>query len=75
MSTLSVEWGEGSAGRYDSGADVWLGALEIKLVIAAIYTNYTTRVIDDEGIEQDDGYTVGPVANKLILRFEKVNWT
>lgn len=49
--------------------------LEIKLVIAAIYTNYTTKVIDDEGIEQDDGYTVGPIGNKLILRFEKVERT
>lgn len=49
--------------------------LEIKLVLAAIYTNYTTKVIDDEGIEQDDGYTVGPVGNKLILRFEKVERT
>lgn len=49
--------------------------LEIKLILAAIYTNYTTKIIDDEGIEQDDGYTVGPVGNKLILRFEKVERT
>ena len=46
--------------------------LEVKLVVAAVYTNYNTKIIDDEGIEQDDGYTVGPVGNKLILRFEKV---
>jgi hypothetical protein len=29
-------------------------------------------VVDDEGIEQDDGYTVGPRSNKLFLRFERV---
>jgi hypothetical protein len=45
---------------------------EIKLVIAAIYTNFRTYVVDDEGIEQEDGYTCGPVGNKLILRFERV---
>ncbi|KAH8600450.1 cytochrome P450 [Bisporella sp. PMI_857] len=29
-------------------------------------------LVDDEGIEQDDGYTVGPRSNKLTLKFEKV---
>ena len=28
--------------------------------------------MDDDGIEQEDGYTCGPTSNKLILRFEKV---
>lgn len=43
----------------------------MKLVVAAIYTNYTTRIIDDEGIEQLDGYAVGPKGDKLILQFER----
>ena len=51
---------------------MWFWWLEIKLVIAAIYTNYTTTVVDDEGIEQDDGYTVGPVGNKLVLKFRGI---
>lgn len=46
--------------------------VEMKLLIAAIYTNYTTGVVDDAGMEQEDTYTAGPVGNKLILRFERV---
>lgn len=45
---------------------------EIKLVIAAVYSNFRTFVVDDEGIEQEDGYTCGPRGNKLFLRLEKV---
>lgn len=46
--------------------------IEIKLILASIYTNYTTHVVDDEGIEQADGFTTGPKGNKLILRLERV---
>jgi hypothetical protein len=45
---------------------------EIKMIIAAVYSNFRTHVVNDEGIEQMDGYTTGPKSNKLILRFEKV---
>ena len=51
-------------------ADI-LSELEMKLITAAIYTNYTTSIVDDEGIEQIDAYTAGPRANKLVLRFER----
>ena len=44
----------------------------MKVVVAAIYTNYRTSVVDDEGIEQGDGYTVGPRSGRLVLRFERV---
>lgn len=44
----------------------------LKLVIATIYTNYTTEIVDDEGIEQMDSYVAGPVGEKLILRFKHV---
>jgi hypothetical protein len=46
--------------------------LEIKLVIAAVYSNFRTQVVNDEGIEQMDGYTCGPTSNKLILSFDRV---
>ncbi len=45
---------------------------EMKLVIAAIYTNYTTEIVDDKGIEQADEYISGPAGGKLILRFKHV---
>lgn len=44
----------------------------LKLVIATIYTNYTTEIVDDEGIEQTDTFVAGPVGEKLILRFTRV---
>lgn len=46
--------------------------IEMKLAIAAIYSNYTTIIVDDQGIEQSDSYISRPVGNKLILRFEHV---
>lgn len=45
----------------------------MKHVIAAIYTNFTSHVVDDEGIEQTDGYLAIPLSNQLILRFERVS--
>ena len=45
---------------------------EIKLIIAAVYTNYTTSIVDDEGMEQTDGFIGRPKSNKLILKFESV---
>lgn len=45
---------------------------ELKLVVAAIYTNYTTKIIDDKGMEQLDAYSAGPKGDDLILQFEKV---
>lgn len=44
----------------------------MKLITAAIYTNYRTHIVDDEGIEQVDAYTAHPRAEKLILRYERV---
>ncbi|MCJ1354974.1 MAG: hypothetical protein MMC33_004964 [Icmadophila ericetorum] len=47
--------------------------IELNLVIAAIYTNFRTEIINDTGIEQEDSYTARPVGNKLVLKFERVN--
>jgi hypothetical protein len=45
----------------------------MKVVMAAIFTNYTAHVIDDEGIEQVDSMVARPVAEKLILGFKRVD--
>ena len=45
---------------------------EMKLAVAAIYTNFRTTIIDDDNIEAIDAYTVKPTGDKLILRFESV---
>lgn len=45
---------------------------EIKLVVAAVYSNFRTHIVNDDGIEQQDGYTCGPKSNKLTLKFERV---
>ena len=44
----------------------------MKLMAAAIYSNFTTHIVDDTGIEQGDGYTGRPKSEQLYLRFEKV---
>jgi len=45
----------------------------MKLVLAAIYSNYTTHIVDDAGMaEQMDAYTARPAYESLILRFERV---
>jgi hypothetical protein len=45
--------------------------LELKIVVAAIYTNYTTKIIDDMDMEHLGGYFSGPKGQKLILQFER----
>ncbi|KAG7286580.1 hypothetical protein NEMBOFW57_008891 [Staphylotrichum longicolle] len=45
---------------------------QMKLMIAAIYSNYTSHIVDDEGMEnQSDGYTGRPENERLFLRFQK----
>lgn len=46
--------------------------VELKLVIAAIYTNFTTTIVDDDGIEQEDCPVAPPVGRRLILDFQRV---
>jgi hypothetical protein len=49
------------------------GGTEMKMIVAAIYSSYTTHMVSDEGVaEQSDGYTSRPVKERLFLRFEKV---
>ncbi|KAM0820051.1 putative Cytochrome P450 [Seiridium cardinale] len=63
-------WGFSSGGRMCLGSNFAMH--EMKLVIAAIYSNYTSHIVNDEGIEPTDGYTAHPTSGQLWLRFEKV---
>ncbi|KAI0198200.1 cytochrome P450 [Astrocystis sublimbata] len=63
-------WGFSSGGRMCLGSNFAMH--DMKLVIAAIYSNYTSHIVDDRGIEQTDMYTGHPKANALYLRFEKI---
>ncbi|OGM49135.1 cytochrome P450 [Aspergillus bombycis] len=60
-------WAFGSGGRMCVGSN--LALQEIKLVTAAIYTNYRTSIVDDNDIEAIDAYTVKPRGDKLVLKF------
>ncbi|RMZ88098.1 hypothetical protein DV736_g4669, partial [Chaetothyriales sp. CBS 134916] len=63
-------WAFGSGGRMCIGSH--LAQQELKLVVAAIYSNWETEIVNDEGIEAIDAYTVRPTSSKLILRFKQV---
>ena len=63
-------WAFGSGGRMCIGSH--LAIQEIKLLVAAIYSNWETKIVDDDGIEAIDAYTTRPTSNKLMLRFRHV---
>lgn len=39
------------------------------MLTAAIFTNYSVYVVNDYGIEQEDGHTKGPKADAIYLGF------
>ncbi|KAI2610294.1 cytochrome P450 [Hypoxylon fragiforme] len=63
-------WGFSSGGRMCLGSNFAMH--EMKLIIAAIYANYTSHVVDDEGVEPTDAYTGHPKSGSLYLRYERV---
>ncbi|KAF9876041.1 cytochrome p450 [Colletotrichum karsti] len=63
-------WAFGSGGRMCIGSNFAMN--EMKLIAAAIWSNFTTHIVNDTDIEQDDTYTARPIAERLILRFERV---
>lgn len=63
-------WAFGSGGRMCLGSNFAIQGM--KLVIAAIYSNFTTEIVDAEGIEQSDEFISRPVGEKLVLRFRRV---
>ncbi|KAL8777931.1 MAG: hypothetical protein Q9213_007644 [Squamulea squamosa] len=62
-------WAFGSGGRMCVGKN--FAVQELKYVMAAVYTNFTTSIVDDTGIEQADAYTAGPIGNQLTLKFAR----
>ncbi|KAL7622514.1 hypothetical protein AAE478_008021 [Parahypoxylon ruwenzoriense] len=62
-------WGFSSGGRMCLGSNFAMH--DMKLIVAAIYSNYTSHIVDDAGIEQTDAYTGHPRGNSLYLRFER----
>ncbi|KAJ5586863.1 uncharacterized protein N7459_002628 [Penicillium hispanicum] len=63
-------WAFGSGGRMCVGSN--LALQETKLVVAAVYNNFRSTIVNDDGIEAIDAYTVHPKAEKLILQFHAV---
>ncbi|KAH9862454.1 hypothetical protein IAQ61_009870 [Plenodomus lingam] len=63
-------WAFGSGGRMCVGSH--LAVYQMKYIVAALYSNYSTGIVDDTGIEQSDAYTAPPRGEKLIIRLEKV---
>jgi hypothetical protein len=45
---------------------------EMKYIVAALYSNYSTSIVDDTGIEQSDSYTAPPKSDKLMIRLEQI---
>ncbi|KAL1955663.1 hypothetical protein VTO42DRAFT_8208 [Malbranchea cinnamomea] len=58
-------WPFGSGGRMCIGSH--FATLILKLGVAAVYTNYSSFVVDDEGIEPLDSFIASPTAGKVIL--------
>ncbi|KAI1473054.1 cytochrome P450 [Daldinia caldariorum] len=63
-------WGFSSGGRMCLGSNFAMH--DMKLMIAVIYANYTSHIVDDKGIEPTDAYTGRPKSNSLYLRYERV---
>ncbi|KAJ4266253.1 hypothetical protein NW762_004236 [Fusarium torreyae] len=63
-------WAFGSGGRMCVGSNFAMN--EMKFILAAIYANFQTTVVDDGGIEQEDAYTARPVGERLVIRFHKL---
>ncbi|KAJ4221049.1 hypothetical protein NW759_007117 [Fusarium solani] len=64
-------WAFGSGGRMCVGSNFALN--EMKVILAAIYSNFRTTVLNDDGIEQEDAYTARPVGEQLVLRFHPLD--
>ncbi|KAL5115877.1 hypothetical protein ACEQ8H_006193 [Pleosporales sp. CAS-2024a] len=63
-------WAFGSGGRMCVGSH--LAVYQMKYIVAALYSNYSTCIIDDTGMEQMDSYTAPPSSDRLMIRLEKL---
>ena len=60
-----------SAPKGRTGKQTDTRSAEMKLIVTAIYSNYTSHIVDDDGMEnQSDGYTGRPENERLFLRFQ-----
>lgn len=79
MSTEQARWfwAFGSGGRMCIGSN--LALMEIKHIVAAIWSNFSTSVVDDSGMIPAGRYTDEPLGspdgNYLLLRFSKMEST
>ncbi|KAF2812407.1 cytochrome P450 monooxygenase-like protein [Mytilinidion resinicola] len=64
-------WAFGSGGRMCVGKH--LAIHQMKHILAAIYSNFTTSIVNDEGIEQRDAYTAPPTSDELIITLVPVS--
>ncbi|KAK2606055.1 hypothetical protein QQS21_003573 [Conoideocrella luteorostrata] len=60
-------WAFGSGGRMCVGSNFALTG--IKNVVAVIYANFKTEIVNDDGMEQTDGYSSRPKCDELHLKF------
>lgn len=67
--TLRFPWFE--TGR-PCGTTTDITRAEMKYIIAALYSNFSTSVVDDTGIEQSDAYTAPPKSDTLLIRLSKL---
>lgn len=44
----------------------------MKYIVAALYSKYSTSILNDSGIEQIDSYTAPPKSDKLMIRLDKL---
>lgn len=63
-------WAFGSGGRMCIGSH--LAVYQMKYIVAALYSNYSTVIVDDTDIEQSDAYTAPPKSEKLMIKLEKL---
>ena len=47
-------------------------SLELKLVAAAVYSNYETSIVDHGDMEPTDGLTSPPLGQRLNLSFKHI---
>jgi len=46
----------------------------MKAILATMYANFESRIVDDNGIEQDNGFIAGPKAGGLTIGLRQVAW-
>ncbi|KAF2672410.1 cytochrome P450 [Microthyrium microscopicum] len=64
-------WTFGSGSRMCIGNHLMV--LILKLLLAAIYTNFKITIVDDDDIQQSENAVIaGPVGGKLIVKFSRV---